>query len=263
MPFTNTATKKRTLLAAAVEAEGYANESPSTAPTLQNLLETSEALKTTPEYSRSANRRSDRNRPGAFLSGSSTGGDIGIQLPFGHYDFMLEGLYYSAGFSTPATPVTATTISLQSIATSSTNYAKILDSGNGLGGLNLGETIELEGSGTAGGVNNVVCKVHSVAAGEVEVANVDFTDEAAGASITITEFASITNGITPSSYIFERAYTDQAGTPTGKVATFIGSLMDGIELTWAPRQLINGSFNGRGAVELDRTTTFGDGANVV
>lgn len=252
--------KKRTLVSIADEVDGYATI-PNPAPTLVDILETNDTLKPVPQYERSQYRRSDRNRPGSFLAGFNVAGSLGIQLPYGHYDSVWEKLFYSSGWSSSEEHISSdTTISFESIATSSSSYAKILDSANGMANYDAGSVIEVE---TASGTNDGVYKLYSAAAGELEILYDDFTDEnaATAGATTIHQFADIENGVTCNSFLLERHYSDQSSNPS--FSRILGLLANESEITIAPRQLIRGSFNLVGSTYAKATTTMGDGSNTV
>lgn len=252
------AQKKRTIAAYAIESE-Y-SVLPGSPPQLKELIETNDTIKTTPEYERSGARRSDGNRPPSFLAGAAAGGSLGIQFIYEHYDDLIVAMFRSSGYAASEEHVTAGTgISFQSIATSSSNYAKILDAGAGFANYDPGQSLRIvTGSGTN---DKKAVKIRTVAAGEMEIEYGDFVTEdapTAGAT-TITQFGCIENGTTRSSILYERRYTDQTVNP---FSVFYGGLVGGGELVVRPKQLIAGSLDFVFTEELTRATTIGNGSNI-
>ena len=178
-----------------------------------------------------------------------------FELSYGAYDDWLLATLQSSAWSSVVT-VSASTIALESIATSSSSYAKITDSANGLGSFVAGQWVRTSGFATAG--NNTYRKVVSVAAGELEVEGGDYTDESAGSPFEVEMGAQIVNGVTFKSYGIEKEYTDLSNT----FALLLGMGIDGMSLAVTPDGLITGAFTfvGKKEESPSPTATSGDGS---
>lgn len=241
-------------------AESTFGEVPSGPPTLQDLRFTSDNFKLNTATTVSNEVRSDRQITDFVRTNLSAAGDLNWELSYGTYDTFWQAFLLSSGWSSPVT-VTASTISIESIATSSSSNPKVKDSANGFGSVNLHQWIKITGAGTS--TNNVVAKVVAKASnGEIDIAPAnsggDMTDEAAGSSITVTQGGQIVNGTTFQSFAIEKEYTDLANT----FDVFTGMTIDTMSLTVTPEAILNGTFGFQGKnLDPDNTATVGDGSN--
>ena len=253
MSFRNTSSKKRTTLSLYEEIDGY-GLIPDPAPTVQALLERGDSLVATPTFARSESREPAGNIRGGIDSSIRASGNLDTHLIFGHYAKLLQAGWRAAGFSSSEKHIDgATTISFESIADAPGSYARILDSANGLGDYDVGETTRIV---TAEGTNSKTVKIRSVAAGVVEIENGDFVTQSAATAgaTTITQFPSMLNGTACRSFGLERIYTDQTVNPVESL--FLGMLVNEIEMQLQPGQIINTRFGLVGRIEEDRTTSI-------
>lgn len=225
------------------------------APTLQNVRLTSESLKQATTTVSSAEIRPDRQINDVVRTVITGEGDIGIELSYGAFDDFFEATLQSSGWAGSATVGPIATISFESIATSSTSFAKIKDSGSGFGSLVVGQWIKVRGAGTA--ANNVYAKIEVASAAEIEISGTDLVDEVAGASVTVVQGDFIDNGTTQRSFSFEREFTDLAS----EFAVHRGMTFASMSLTVAADALISGTFTLNGKDEISAAATAGDGSN--
>lgn len=217
-----------------------------TTPAFKLMRFTGETLKQDTSTVDSQEIRADRQVGDHRRVNVGVSGDINVEMSYGSHDDLLEAALMSSNWTTAAAVIDAEiTISFESKATSSTSYAKILDSANGLAGFARGEWLIVSGAATAG--NNVVCKVVSAVAGELEVivaseAN-DLIDEAAGSSVTLTRAATITNGVDERFFTFERKYTDLSN----KFIRFVGVEVNRFQLQMQLEERITASFGMMGS----------------
>jgi len=148
----------------------------------------------------------DHRPKGVVTLARSGSGTVNGNLSHTSWDTWFELALRSAGFSSATTIGPITTVSFESIATSSTSYAKIKDSGNGLAGLSANQWISVSGST----LNNVIAKIHSVAAGEIEIKMLDLTDEVAGDSVTLKQLGQIVDGTDQRVMTVEKIFTQNS-----------------------------------------------------
>lgn len=213
---------------------------------MTNLNVTSESLGQNTNQVRSEYLRADRQDADVTRTSITAGGDVGIELQYGGYDALLEGLLMAA-FAT-AVNITGTTFS----AAQSDNSFN--DSGNGFvsGNIIVNQWIRVSGFTTA--ANNGYFKVSSVVAGKVVVTGGTLVDEVAGDTVTI-KGSMLKQGTTRTSFTFEKEYPDIT-----EFVAFTGMKVGQMNLTISPGSIINGSFSLMGKQALASGATVGTGA---
>lgn len=243
------------LMTLAYVAESTFGVTPSGPPTLKEVRFTGESLGMDTDTTLSEEVRADRQEADIVRTSIRGAGEINGELSYDAYDDWLLAALQAAAWTSGTNVGPLTTISFESIATSSSSYSKILDSANGLGGYSVGDWIKVSGAGES--ANNTYCKVVSVAAGELEVTGVDFTDESAGQSVTLTGASTATNGVTFRSYAIEKEFTDLSN----QFVILNGMTIDSFNLTIPLDGIITCGFGFLGKIEAGAVATAGDGSN--
>jgi hypothetical protein len=219
---------------------------------LTDLRYTAESLAQETDVALSDELRADRQHGDVFRTATRVRGDVDVELAHGAHDELLRGALAADAWSAAQT-VSASTISFQSKATAGGGYAKVLDSANGLAGFSAGAWLRVRGS--AGGANDGYGKIVSVSAGAIELAGIDFVDEDAGASVTLTQGGALVNGVTPVSFSFEKHYADLGA----EYLLLCGLAVDALEVELDTRRPVTGRFTFAGQQEQARTSSAGSG----
>jgi hypothetical protein len=219
--------------------------------TLQELRFTGEGLKQNATLTPSTEIRSDRQIADVIRTEASGGGDVNFELSYGSYDDLFEAALMSGAWAGTATVGPAVTISFESIASSATDFAKILDSGSGFGSITAGSWIRV--SGSTG--NDGFYRVEASIAGELQIRGQDLTDATAGDNITIVQGDQIVNGVVFRSFSFEKEFTDL----TNIFARYLGYAIDTFSLTFSADAIITGTFGFLGKKEESAAGSFGSG----
>ena len=232
------------------------------ATALQNDRFTSESLAQRTNSTQSAEITAGRQISDIIRTGVNAAGDINHEFSYGAMDDFWEALLFSADWTTPHTEINgATDISFESVATSPSAYARILDASNGFtGGTNdyvAPQWVRVTGATNAS--NNGVFKLQSVAAGILEIVNgAGIVDEAAGQAIIIQQGGQIVNGTTFRSFGIEKVYTDL----TNAFRYFGGMAADRGNQSIVSDQIVTGGITFLGSDEAINTATNGTGPNV-
>lgn len=160
------------------------------------------------------------------------GGDEAIELSYSSHDDILEGGLGGTWNASPASPVTDTTIA----AVASGN--SLTDTNSGFGSIPAGTLIKIEGFTTS--TNNGIAYVNASAAGQLDLDGITFTDEAAGASITVSEMETLKIGIVRRPFSFLRDFTDLTD---GRYNLNTGCEVNTISLSTTLDAIITGTFN--------------------
>lgn len=183
---------------------------PGGSPTFIDIPFTSETISQEEDTSDSETIRSDRQVADVARTNLRARGDTNHNFAYGQFDTLIRRALLSADWSSAVAVGPITTISFESIATSSTTNPKILDSASGFGSINVGEWVKVIGDSVA--ANNTWCKVLVQSTGTLEVlpANAanDFTDDAAGDSVTVTQGSQVVNGVSEVSHSLEKEFVD-------------------------------------------------------
>jgi hypothetical protein len=220
-------------------AENTWGEDPTLASPLTPLRElrfTNESLNYSAQTTVSEEIRSDRQVSDIIRTGVESGGDVGVELSFGAFDDLFEGMLYNdwtterdSDAISPADPgflVQGSPDGTQIAAASPTTG--ILDT------LTVGAFIEISGS-TASPTNDGFYRVTvNSGAGLIDVSpalptlGVD--------SFRIRE-SHLRNGVTLKSYLLEKAFTD-----VNEYFTFTGMRVGTANISIAPGAILTGSF---------------------
>lgn len=238
----------------------YAEEStyrtvPSPAATFQNVRMSGEGLQVNPTKTESNEIDPTAQVVDVIETDFNLSGELNFEHSYGANDTLWQAAMRSSGWSSASSLGSASTIAFESITTSSTDYAKITDSANGLGGLTVGTWITV--AGVANAVNAGPFKIYSVAAGEIELWNgEDVVDESAGSSFTITTQAQLVNGVANRSFVIEKAFQD-----TSEFQAYLGCAINSVTVAMPATDIMTGSFGILGATMLASQATVGDGSN--
>lgn len=193
---------------------------------------------------RSAEIRSDRQRPGAVQVAVGSGGDINAEYSYGALDDLIEGALASAWPA--AVSVTAITISAAA-ADNSFN-----DSGNGFGSIKAGQWIKT--SGFANAANNGYFLVQTATAAKLVVQGGSLTTEAAGPSVTV-KGTPIQNGTTEVPFSFEEKFDDIT-----KYISYPGSLINSWQAEFRARAMMASTFGVMGDKPVSANASAGNGS---
>lgn len=216
------------------------------ASALNGFRFTGETLSQDVSTETSAEVSPDRQTTDIIRTGKEVGGEVNFESSYGSHDEYLAAALYSADWGAELT-ITAITISAAN-ADNSFN-----DSGSGFPAFVAGHWIKVEGFTEA--ANNGYFQVVSAAAGKI-VVGATLVTETAGDSVTIRGTA-IRNGTTRSSFTLEKEFTDKT-----QFEYFKGCLVDALNLSFASRSILTGSFTFTGLTGGMEASTAGTGAPV-
>jgi hypothetical protein len=214
------------------EAVAYIAEStwgvtPST-PVGQLVNFTSTSLSQQNETTNSNFVRADTNIAGNIRTGTSVGGDIGIELQYGAYDDFLAGALRSAWGT--ATAISETDVS----------FAASDDSINSVGGdftdLIVGQAIKVSGAAQAAN-NGYFIIATKPSANKITVLGASLTDESAGATVVIKS-ALLKNGNTDKSFTVQRDFQD-----ISQRIAFTGCRVSQMALNFGLKSIAGGSIS--------------------
>lgn len=165
--------------------------------------------------------------------GLNTEGSLGVELPYGAHDDLLQWALFSAAWTGNVTVGPATTISAAN-ADNSLN-----DSGSGFGSLVVGQWAKATGFTGNNAVNNgKPFKIVTKTTSKITVSGITIIDDAAGESVTIKQGAYIVNGTTAKSFTLQKQFTDL----TNEFMIALGQMIRGASLSIGVGNLITGSF---------------------
>lgn len=233
-------------------------ETPSPAPTLQDLRLTAESLSTETSTEDSKEIRNDRQKADTIRTAVQAAGEVNFELSYGTYDDFILGALFATDWSAEVTDVASdTSISANSV-------------GNQLEGTDgeftnyqVGEWVLIEGFSST--PNNGIGKITAINSSDpgvsdddqLVIAGLTLTTEAAGNSISVTQLSSATNGTTQHSFVIEKQFTDLSN----EFISFNGMTIDTWSLATALESIITGSFSFMGKTDAWATATIGDGSN--
>ena len=177
--------------------------------------------------------RSDRQIADFRHGTKQTGGDVNTELSFDSHADLIEALMCGT-WSTPASPVTATTISAAAADNS------INDSGAGLPVVAAGDVIQVKGFTGAGTTANAIMTVVSRTASKIVVSGVTLVNDAAGESVTVTPAKMLKAGVTRRSFSVLRDFSDIT---TGRYHLFDGQEVNKMALKVAPNAIVSADFS--------------------
>lgn len=212
---------------------------------MKALRSTGWSLAPRTEQVRSAEIRSDRQRPGAVRVAVGSGGDINTEYSYGAHDDLIEGALMSAWPGSEVT-VTASTIDA-AIGDNSIN-----DSANGFGSFKAGQWVRVSGFATSG--NNGYFLVQSATAAKLVLQGATLATEAAGSSVTV-EGTAIQNGTTVVSHTFEEKFDDIT-----KYISYPGSLINTWAAAFRARAMMTSTFGVMGKKPVSAGATAGNGS---
>lgn len=208
---------------------------------------TGEGLSQDMSTEKSAEIRPDRQTVDIIRTGKEVGGDINFESSYGSHDEYLAAALYSADWGSELT-ITAITISAAD-ADNSFN-----DSGAGFPAVVKGQWIKVSGFTTA--ANNGYFQVASAPTASKIIVTATLVTESAGDSVTLRG-TSIRNGTTRSSFSLEKEFSDKT-----QFEYFKGCLVDAMNLNFASRSVLTGSFTFMGLSGGLDSATIGTGAPV-
>jgi hypothetical protein len=175
--------------------------------------------------------RSDRQIADFRHGTKQTGGDVNTELSFDSHADLIEAVMCGT-WSTPASPVTAATISAASADNS------INDSGAGLPVVAAGDVIRIAGfTGSTG--NNGIATVVSRTASKIVISGITLVNDAAGESVTVTPAKMLKAGTTRRSFSVLRDFSDIT---TGRYHLFDGQEVNKLALKVAPNAIVIADF---------------------
>lgn len=205
---------------------------------LRELRFTNESLNYSAQTAVSEEIRSDRQVSDIIRTGVESGGDIGVELSFGAFDDLFEGMLYN-DWSAVAD---SSTISPQPsfIVAGSPNGTFISSSSPDLGGtafldaLVVGSFIQISGS-TLSPINDSYVRVVSrPLSGTIEVSP---ALPMIGTDAFAIKGSHLRNGVTLKSFLLEKAFTD-----VSEFFTFTGMRVGTANVSIAPGAILTGSF---------------------
>lgn len=234
--------------------ESVFNTVPSS-PAMAFMRFTSESLRQDTQTVKSQEIRADRQTPDVIRTDISTSGAVNFELsaptgstpdsPVNQFDSMLRASVMSAGWSTAQT-ATGTTIS----AAAADNSFNGSD-GDEFSLMGVGQWVDT--STFTNAANNGVFKIMSkpnngkiIVAGKTLLVN-----ETAGSSRTIRMAPQVVNGVSLTTYVIEKRFTDL----TNEFALLTGQAINTLSLAWQKGAVMNGSFGFVGAREVSASST--------
>lgn len=216
-------------------------EDPTTASPLNPLRElrfTNESLNYSAQTAVSEEIRSDRQVSDIIRTGVESGGDIGVELSFGAFDDLFEGMLYNdwsavldSDGTSPADP--GFNVALDSPNTSSTISAGSPTTGI-LNSLTVGAFIEITGSTLSPSNDGYYRVTANSAANSVTVSP---ALPSAGVDGFRLRESHLRNGTTLKSFLLEKAFTD-----VGEYFSFTGMRVGTANISIAPGTILTGSF---------------------
>jgi hypothetical protein len=191
-----------------------------------NIRATGESMTLNKGTTQSSEIRSDRQIPDLIGTSFAATGGFNFELSQDTYDDFIAGALFGAWTSDLA-------ISAATISATATGFD---DSGNGLGGVAVGQWIKVAGFTQNSGENNGYYKVTSVAAGSIDTSPVPPNTEAAGDTVTI-KGSMIRNGTTAHSFSIEREHADVT-----QFFLFTGMMINNMSLNFSSDSVLTGSF---------------------
>jgi hypothetical protein len=218
------------------------------ASALTDLRWTGESFSGNITKTKSTEIRPDRQTTDLILTGSECSGGFNFELSYSDFDELFEGALWSAGWSTVLAISSATIEFADTGRLFDGTTATTFDS------VTTGQWIKITGSGTA--ANNRFYRItsHTGASG-ITVVPTPNTTVGAGDTI-VGSGAYIRNGVTESSYVFEREHTDAT-----QFFSFSGMVCNTLNLSVSADSIVTGSFDYMGKASTLAQATVGTGGN--
>jgi len=217
------------------------------ASALTDLRWTGESLTGGITKTKSTEIRSDRQTTDLILTGSECSGGFNFELSYSDFDELFEGALWSAGWSTAST-ISRTDIGFN--ATSGRIYSEVSEFN---ATLTTGQWIKIAGATAA--ANNIYYRITATAATGLSVTPSPGTTAATGDTITVAG-SYIRNGVTESSFVFEREHTDAT-----QFFSFSGMVCNTLNLTVSADSIVTGSLDYIGKSSTLAQATVGTGSN--
>lgn len=193
----------------------------------------------------SAEIRSDRQVTDIIQTGAACAGGFNFELSYSEYDTLLAAALWSSGWSTALT-IVRTDIGFN---VAGRIYCEVSEFN---ASLVTGQWIKV--SGASAGTNNTYFRVTSTAATGIGVTPLPST-AATGATITI-KGSYIRNGVTESSFTFEREHSDAV-----QYFDYNGMVINTLNITASADNILTGSFDFVGKSATLAQATGGTGSN--
>lgn len=233
------------------DAWGVINKgSPLAAPQLTELRFTNESLNQTTETAKSEEIRADRAVSDIVRVGVSANGDVGVELSYGAYDDLFEGLLYDAWTTDVGVVAEAVTVTQNSPGGTST--ISTVSSPGPFGNVVVGQFVQIFDS--AASPNND--GFYRVTAADPDSFTV-IGDLVAGADTISVKGSRVKNGVTRQSFTLEKWFSD-----IGEFINYAGMRVGTGSLAIAPGAIITGTFVFEGKIAESAQVTIGDGSPV-
>lgn len=230
----------------------YAEETTfGTAPTSGNYKDlrlTSESLEQASASEQSKEIRSDRQVVDVIRTGISVGGNLNFELSYGALDDLLAAALFASAWSSEVDLSPGTTVTI----TGATGQIVDDGSGNAFANAVVGQWIKISSTTNNNGIYKILTKSDNntiTVAGESAM-----TDEATVAAV-IKMGAQIVNGVSLSSFTFQKEFTDL----TNEWERNLGCVLDTFSLSLAQDQIITGAFGVMGKKQESATANAGTG----
>lgn len=217
-------------------------------PELTDLRFTSESIAQITGTVNSAEIRSDRQIVDHLRTTINVAGDMNIELSYSAFDDFMEWSLQSATSWTLGT----------------VNSDDDLDAVNADNSINsiLASFVTdgflanrwIKTAGFTDPANNGFFRIVTVAAGKLVLAGGTLVNESATTGRTATQGAEISNGVTDSSFVIEKEYTDLTGPAV--FSRYTGCMIDSMTLTVPSDNIVTGSFGILGKIEASATVTL-------
>ncbi len=233
------------------EVWGVINKgSPLAAPQLTELRFTNESLNQTTETAKSAEIRADRAVSDIVRVGVSANGDIGIELSYGAYDDLFEGMLYDEW--TTDVGVTAEGVIITNSSPLGTSDITSVASPGPFGDVVVGQFVQIFDS-TSSPNNDGFYRVTAASPEAITVTGTLF----AGADTISVKGSRVKNGVTRISFTLEKWFSDIT-----EYINYAGMRIGTGALAIAPGAIITGTFTFEGKIAAAAGVTIGDGSPV-
>lgn len=212
---------------------------------LTNLRFTGESFSYNITNTQSTEIRNDRQISDIIQTGADCSGGFNFELSYSEYDTLFKAALWSSGWST------AVTISRTTIGFNNTSGRIYTASGTDFSALVTGQWIKVSGSAS----NNRYFRITSTAATGLAVTPAP-TTEAAGNTVQM-KGSYIRNGVTESSFTFEREHSD-----ANQYFDFTGMVVNTLNISVSADSIVTGDFGFIGKGATLSQTSGGTGTNI-
>ena len=193
--------------------------------------------------------RNDRQVTDIIQTGASCSGGFDFELSYSEYDTLLAAALWSSGWSTASTISRSGEIGFNNTsgriyAENSTNFSALV----------TGQWISVSGATNSG--NNRLYRITSTATTGLSVAPSPPTTEATGTQTIVIAGSYIRNGVTESSFTFEREHSDAV-----QFFDYTGMVVNTLNISASADSVLTGSFDFIGKSATLAQSTGGSGAN--